>query len=104
MKTIIPDARFTLEERTLKAQEATINRALTLLKQAMQSSFDAVWNNPHRTPSQMLAAQGVKAEGNFLDHARTVAYLLQSGVEVPTQYQSAPQAYTVHDDGSITLD
>jgi hypothetical protein len=104
MKTVLPDFRFTTAERILKVQETLINRALGALSQAMQSSFDAVWNNPHQTPAQMLAAQGNKAVSNFEDHARTVVYLLQSGEEVPAKYQAAPLPYTAHQDGTITLD
>lgn len=104
MKTIIPGTRLTIEERLLKNQESPINRALDSLLEATKKSFDAVWENTARTPAQMIAAQGTAAVANFQDHARTVAYLMQSGVTVPAKYQSAPLPYTAHADGTITLD
>jgi hypothetical protein len=104
MKTIIPETKLTIEERLLKVEESRVNRALNLLLEAMTKSFDAVWENPAKTPAQMIAAQGTAARGNFQDHARTVVYLIQSGVAVPAKYQSAPRDYTVHDDGTVTLD
>jgi hypothetical protein len=104
MKTVLPETRLTLAERLLKSEEPKINRALEMLSQAMQSSFDAVWNNPRQTPAQMIAAQGTAAVANFQDHARAVAYLMQSGIDVPAKYQAAPLPYTAHADGTITLD
>lgn len=104
MKTIIPGARLTIEERLLKNQESLINRALNLLLEATTKSFDAVWENSERTPAQMIAAQGTAAVANFQDHARAVAYLMQSGIDVPAKYQAAPQPYTAHENGTITLD
>ena len=104
MKTIIPGARLTIEERLLKNQEPLINRALNLLLEATTKSFDVVWENSARTPAQMIAAQGTEAVANFQDHARSVTYLMQSGVTVPAKYQAAPLPYTAHSDGTITLD
>jgi hypothetical protein len=98
-KSILPHEKLSLEERKLRAIENKINHAIRQLQEVTQEAFDLVWDEP----AQMISAQGTRAKANFEDHAQTVNYLLQMGINVPVKYQAAPQAYTVHDDGTITL-
>lgn len=90
---------MTDSERVLLSFEARRNALLRQLLSITQDTFDAVWEKPE----SMLAAQGVQATANFEDHARTVAYLIGMGVDVPAKYQAAPVPYTIKADGTITL-
>lgn len=103
MKSILPPENRSIERQLFEIEDRKKTKALDALLTSCTSTFDAVWNNAKRTPAQMFAAQGTRAKANVEDHARTVIYLLQMGVDVPEQYQSAPLAYTAHDDGRITL-
>jgi hypothetical protein len=100
MHKIIPQKTLSDAERKLLSLEARKNAVLNTLLDVVTKTFDAVWDDP----VEMLAAQGTQAEANFQDHARTVIFLIRSGVDVPVKYQAAPQAYTIHSDGTITLD
>jgi hypothetical protein len=104
MNSILPPENRSIERQFLEIEERKKTKSLDALLASCTSTFDSVWNNPHRTPAQMIAAQGTKAKANFEDHARTVIYLLGMGVAVPAKYQAAPLPYTAHDDGTITLD
>lgn len=77
--------------------------ALESLKASTVESFKLLWGKPDQT-AEMLERMGDNAAAGFETHARTVAYLLASGVQMaPSEY--VPQgAYTIHKDGTVTLD
>jgi hypothetical protein len=100
MKSFLPDTVLSAEQSKLRTYSNRANHLLSELNKLTQEAFDFVWSDP----AANFAAQGTKAETNIIDHARTVTYLLANGFDVPQQYRSAPQAYTVQNDGSITID
>jgi hypothetical protein len=104
MNSILPPVNRSIERQFLEIEDRKKTKSLEALLTSCTSTFDAVWNNPRRTPAQMIEAQGARAKANFEDHARTVIYLLSMGVDVPAKYQAAPLPYTAHEDGTITLD
>ena len=87
----------------LKQAESQAAHALNLLTIACVESFRRLWHNPNVTPAEMLAAMGTNAAAAFEQHARTVQYLLASGVTLDAADYTPPLAYTINDDGSITL-
>lgn len=76
--------------------------ALTVLKSATVEAFHALWDD-HETVADKLAVMGVNAVASFDQHARTVAFLLASGVEMNPADYTPPLPYTAHKDGTITL-
>jgi len=76
------------------------NAALENLKITAITAFHLLWDNPAET----LAVMGTNAVAAFEQHARTVQYLLASGVEMKPSDYTPPVAYTAHEDGTITLD
>lgn len=76
--------------------------ALTALKSATIESFNGLWSDPD-TVADKLAVMGVNAVASFQQHARTVEFLLASGVEMDPADYTPPRAYTAHADGTITL-
>ncbi len=92
------------------AAEITVTRmqsdgahALLVLKRATVDAFRATWYPLEDAPAN-LAVMGTKAVANFARHARTVAYLLEMGVEMDAADYTPPVAYTEHEDGRITLE
>ena len=76
---------------------------LTNLKSATVASFLDFWEDPE-TVADKLAVMGTKAVASFQQHARTVQFLLESGIEMDPSEYTPPIAYTPHEDGTITLD
>ena len=76
--------------------------ALTALKSATVESFNALWSDPDAVADK-LAIMGINAVASFQQHARTVEFLLASGVEMDPSEYTPPLAYTANKDGTITL-
>ena len=85
--------------------------ALHALRTATIDSFQRLWIGG-RT-AEMLEGFGAKAETGFAQHEATVQFILESAVRLNApELQIAPEdytppvdmPYTVHDDGTITLD
>jgi phosphoglycolate phosphatase-like HAD superfamily hydrolase len=74
-------------------------------------SFDKLWNNPRATPAELLEELGTDAAEVFQLSAATVQFLAtiltgrrQAELDlILAKVQSIPP-FTVHQDGSITLD
>lgn len=90
-------------ERHLLALQDMANQQMSVLKQVCVSSFRQFWHGPV-SPELSLAKMGTKAAQWFAQHARTVTYLLQSGETLDPSDYTPPQAFTIHEDGTITLD
>jgi hypothetical protein len=99
-KSIIPHKTLTEHERKLLSLDARKNAVHLNLLEAVKLTFDTVWADP----IAFFSAQGTQGGSNMAQHALAVTYLIQAGVDVPERYRSAPQAYTIHSDGTITLD
>lgn len=96
----------------MRALVDTLESELTHLASVHQNLFNKLWNDPDSTPAENLAALGDRA-GNVMALAtlnvqniaamaplfnKTLADYLQ-----PEDY-TPPLAFTVHDDGTVTLD
>lgn len=79
------------------------NAALDNLKLTAVTTFHLLWDDAD-TRAAKLAVMGTNAVAAFEQHARTVQYLLASGVEMDPADYTPPAAYTAHEDGTITLD
>lgn len=90
-------------QSALAVAEQASKHALETLRAVCVQTFCSVWHNPNVTPAEMLAAMGTNAAAAFDQHARTVQYLLASGVTLDAADCTPPLAYTIHEDGSITL-
>ena len=77
--------------------------ALESLKASTVESFKLLWGKPDQT-AEMLERMGDTAASGFEAHARTVAYLLASGVQMTPEDYTPPVAYKIHEDGTVTLD
>ena len=78
--------------------------ALRQLADATKRVFATMWHNPEVSRAEMAAALGTNAASAFATHAATVAYLLGRDASLlsPEDY-TPPQAYTLHEDGTLTL-
>lgn len=75
--------------------------ALTALKADTIETFRRLWHAEIPAADQ-LAVMGTRAGAAFDQHAATVQFLLASGMEMePADY--TPLAYTVHSDGTVTI-
>lgn len=88
--------------RTLSQMEAMSTKATNLLEQSAEATFNGIWNNPDVTPAEMLAVMGNRAKEGFTAHYYAVLALRAVGKDT-SAYDTPPLAYTVHDDGTITL-
>jgi len=80
------------------------NAALENLKLTAVTAFRILWTDNPELRAPILAVMGTNAVAAFEQHARTVQYLLASGVEMDPADYTPPVAYTAHEDGTITLD
>ena len=91
------------EEAAVLAMRQESIAALEGLKSAAISVFKRLWDEPPSRAGK-LAVMGTKAVAKFQQHARTIQYLLESGVEMDPEDYTPPVPYTAHEDGTITLD
>jgi hypothetical protein len=75
--------------------------ALEQLRLTTVEAFDSLWNCG-RT-AEMLQLMGSNAVSAFQQHARTVQFLLESGVQLDPSEYTPPAEYKAHEDGTITL-
>lgn len=73
------------------------------LKSAAVSAFRRLWGDSESRAAK-LAVMGTNAVAAFEQHARTVQYLLASGVEMDPADYTPPVDYMAHNDGTITLE
>lgn len=73
-----------------------------------KARWEAVWDNPNFTPSEVLTALGTNAKSSFQTHAATVAYIGSvseinglPGLDAKYTYPAKPVIY--HDDGTVTI-
>ncbi len=71
-------------------------------KDATVRAFRRIWHEG-RT-AQRLAVMGTRARAAFEAHAAAVQFLLTVGVHLDPADYTPPVPYTVHADGTITLD
>ncbi len=89
-------------ESVVKEMQDRSREALECHKNAAIKTFHLLWDDePSR--ADKLAVMGTNAVLAFEQHARTIQYLLASGVEIDPEDYTPPVAYTAHDDGTITL-
>ena len=101
MKLIASKTEPSAAEILLQNMEESSARVLESLRQITVESFDALWNCG--CTSEMLTLMGANAVNAFDQHARTVSFLLQSGVEMDPSEYTPPMGYIEHEDGTITL-
>lgn len=98
------------EEQT-PAQVAADNilRAVKAVGQAMieghRACFGGLWNHPHATPQEILAALGPRAKEVFDLGGKLVEFIIVNEIasfDSPSEY-TPPLSYVKHDDGTVTL-
>ena len=82
-------------------QEATA--AMESLRNATVEAFRNLWGDLASTQAK-LDVIGTGCVGAFLQHERSVIYLLTSGIALDPADYTPPVAYKAHEDGTITLD
>ena len=90
---------------------STLNDELKRRIAVHRQCFDVIWKDTRATPAQILAALGTNAKLVFLTSAENKAHLTHLATLVgktlddflPAEYQTTPQAVTLHDDGTVTL-
>ena len=103
MITFVPNPTVTSADEAAvirMQQEAAV--ALETLRAAAVSAFHALWDDPAGRAAK-LAVMGPQGEAAFEQHARTVTYLLQSGVALDPADYTPPASYTIVD-GAVILD
>ncbi len=93
----------------ISAAEAAVIRmsqdgdaSIAAMTAATISTFRQLWHGGQT--AEMLAVMGTKAGPAFQRHAAAVQFLLSIGVALDPADYTPPQAFTVHADGTITLD
>lgn len=83
---------------------ATIPRTGAAMLEGHRSCFGLLWSNPNATPAEILAELGTDAAAVFQRGADLVEFLITKGIASmdPAEY-TPPQAYTAHQDGTVTL-
>jgi hypothetical protein len=94
--------RLLPEYDALARMERTSARAIETLKASTKGTFDAIWNNPKIPPARMLEIMGNRAKKGFIAHAAAIAALRAADVDT-SGFDTPPLAYTIHDNGTITL-
>ena len=79
-------------------------QVLENLRATTVNTFNRIWHGETITPAQYLAVMGNKAVDAFALHAASVQLLLQAGVTITPDQYTPPLTYTMHQDGTITLD
>lgn len=83
--------------------QTNAERVLNDMRSACCDNFQKFWFGSEPVEKQLLEL-GTAAANWFAQHARTVEYLLTSGVEMDPAEYTPPRAFTIHQDGTITLD
>jgi len=83
---------------------ATIPRTGAAMLEGHRACFGLLWHNPNATPAEILAELGTDAAAVFQRGADLVEFLLTKGIASmdPAEY-TPPQAYTAHQDGTVTI-
>jgi hypothetical protein len=89
--------------RILAASEYRSKIALERLKETAIREFKSFWHNTQATPEEQLAIMGNKAVGAFAAHQATITFLLGQGIQMNTEDYLPPVAFTMHQDGTITI-
>jgi hypothetical protein len=89
----------------LAAASSMSYQSLTKLRREAHQFFRWIWHNKDEgcSPAQMLAAMGTNAKKNFELHALVIQLILKSGLVIPASEFTPPLPYTIHPDGTITL-
>lgn len=101
----------TVQQQIAESVITTLNEELKRRIAVHKQCFDMIWHEQRATPAQILAALGTNAKLVFLTSAENKAHLTHLATLVgktlddflPTEYQTTPQAVTLHDDGTVTL-
>ena len=103
MNLITPPTLTTAQEALLTMQQLN-SEGLRDLAEKTKRAFALFWHNDRASREEMAAAIGTHAGAAFAAHAATVQFLLTQDASLlsPADY-TPPQAYTLHNDGSLTL-
>jgi hypothetical protein len=82
--------------------ELLAKRAADVLEQSTKATFEGIWHNTKTTPAAMLAEMGVRAKAGFTAHYYAVLALRAFGKDT-SSYDTPPLKYTLHEDGTVTL-
>lgn len=102
--TLIPSSSFSPVQAALASMQALRVDGLQQLADNTRRAFKLMRHNSEASREEMAAALGSNANAAFEEHAATVAFLLarEPGILAPDDY-TPPQAYTLNQDGTLTL-
>jgi len=103
MQLIQQKTQISAEESIVGRMEEISAAALVELKRAAVTTFHLLWDD-EASRADKLAVMGTLAVSSFTQHARTVQFLLESGVEMDAADYTPPVEYTANQDGTISLD
>jgi hypothetical protein len=103
MNLITPLTLTAPQEALLTIQQLN-SEGLQELAEKTKRAFALFWHNERATRAEMAAAIGPNAGAAFAAHAATVQFLLSQDASLlsPADY-TPPQAYTINQDGTISL-
>ncbi len=87
----------------LLEHSARLDHALNMVHVHTVQSFREFWHGSV-PPADLLAELGTNAVRAFQAHAAAVTFLAANGVTIAPEDCVPPLAYTVHENGTITLD
>lgn len=107
-----PPPEKTAAEKIADSLIETMNAEVKHRVEIHKQIFDVVWHDERATPQQILAALGTKAKLLFQVSAANKAHLQTLATTVgktlndflPAEYQTPPLPFTIHNDGTVTID
>jgi hypothetical protein len=89
----------------------SINSAVGMVSKVHRNSWDTFWHNPTYTPEQLSAALGTRAKRVFEASAANISFLSTletlgnhpAGAILTPEYSTPPRAFTINDDGTVTI-
>lgn len=98
-----PDYLSPVNQELLKIEKLS-SATLQKLKQNTIQNFHTFWYNENITPAQFLEAMGTNAARVFQLHRATIDYLLSHNISINIEDYVPPVAFTIHSNGTITID
>lgn len=92
----------TAAELLLVSHSERMDRIINDVHMATVASFREFWHGPV-PPAELLARLGTNAAKAFAAHSSAITFLLANEVSVHPDDYLPPLAYTIHDNGTVTL-
>lgn len=107
-----PPPEKTAAEKIADSIVETLNGEIKHRVEVHKQLVDVLWHDERATPDAILAALGTKAKLLFQvsaankAHLTTLAALVGKSIDdfLPAEYQTPPLAFTIHNDGTVTID